>query len=130
MARTTKADRFLIVFLIAASIAALIGLPLWVSQKTVREVSIQVNGKEQQRIALDGSTDGKIYKISSTYGENLIAIEDQKVHIVEANCPDHLCINQGWISAPGEMLVCLPNRLFVEIVGGSEDEASLDAVIK
>ena len=30
-------------------------------------------------------------------------------------CPRHICSHRGWIVAPGEALVCLPNRLVVRI---------------
>ena len=46
---------------------------------------------------------------------NRICIEDGTVRMIEADCPDHLCIHQGRISSRGEMIVCLPNRVSVQI---------------
>ncbi|MCD8190072.1 MAG: NusG domain II-containing protein [Clostridiales bacterium] len=59
---------------------------------------------------------------------NLVVIEDGAVHMEEADCPDQLCVKQGKIRYAGDSLICLPNRVVVEISG--EDEQALDAVAK
>ena len=50
-------------------------------------------------------------------GQNYLAIENGKVWISEANCPNQDCVQKGTISQSGEMLVCLPHRVTVSIVG-------------
>ncbi len=59
---------------------------------------------------------------------NLVVIEDGTVHMEEADCPDQLCVKQGKIRYAGDSLICLPNRVVVEISG--EDEQALGAVAK
>lgn len=49
-------------------------------------------------------------------GTNLLVIQDNRVWISEANCPNQDCVKQGKISMNGEMLVCLPHRLTVSII--------------
>ena len=60
---------------------------------------------------------GKTIPIKTKYGYNLIEIGDEKVRVIEADCPDKLDVKQGYISKPGETIVCLPNRLIIEIKG-------------
>ena len=50
-------------------------------------------------------------------GENLLIIENGNVCISEANCPNRDCVHKGTIRQNGEMLVCLPHRVTVSIVG-------------
>lgn len=50
-------------------------------------------------------------------GINQLVIQDGKAWISEANCPNHDCVKKGKISQNGEMLVCIPHRLTVSIVG-------------
>lgn len=50
-------------------------------------------------------------------GTNQLVIEDGNVWISEANCPNQDCVKKGKISMNGEMLVCLPHRVTVSIVG-------------
>ncbi len=77
--------------------------------------------------------DGKLYaeyplnedrtvKIEDAGGYNLLIIEEGKVFIKEASCPDKLCVNQGAASKNGETIVCLPNKTVVTVRGGAEKE--------
>ena len=58
---------------------------------------------------------------------NGIVAEKGRIRVLEASCPDQVCVNQGWISDSTLPIVCLPNKLVIEIVGG---ESELDAVTK
>ena len=51
---------------------------------------------------------------------NTIEIKDGRVRMLEASCPNHLCIRQGWIRFEGQSIVCLPNKVTV-IVRGTDD---------
>ena len=52
---------------------------------------------------------------------NLLVIENGAARIVEANCPDQICVNHGAIRYEGESIVCLPHRLVVSVEGGGEN---------
>lgn len=51
-------------------------------------------------------------------GSNTISVERGRIRISEADCPDQVCVNQGWIADGTVPIVCLPHRLMVEIEGG------------
>jgi len=57
---------------------------------------------------------------------NRLIIEDGQVDMVEADCPDQICVEHISISKNKETIVCLPNKVVVEIVGG--EDAEIDAV--
>ena len=57
---------------------------------------------------------------------NRLIIEDGQVDMIEADCPDQICVSHKSISKNGETIVCLPNKVIVEVVGG--EEADVDAV--
>ena len=67
------------------------------------------------------SIDG-VYYINN--GSNVLVIEDGAAYMREANCPDKFskngCVNTGKISYVGQTIVCLPNKIIVEIVGEGE----------
>lgn len=48
-------------------------------------------------------------------GTNTIIIRDGEVYVSEANCKNQICVNSGKISKKGESIVCLPNKVIVEI---------------
>ena len=53
-------------------------------------------------------------------GYNIVVIADGKVRVSEASCPDQVCVGQGWISDGTVPVVCLPNRLVIQIEGGGD----------
>ncbi len=61
---------------------------------------------------------------------NVLTISDGEAYMSEAACPDKLCINMGHIRADGEMIVCLPNRVVIQVVDESteEDENGVDVI--
>lgn len=65
--------------------------------------------------------------VATSLGSNTIAVEGGQVRVSEADCPNHDCIGQGAIDEVGEQIVCLPHKLWVEVVeggSGSSDAAS------
>lgn len=64
---------------------------------------------------------GKQIPVKTEFGYNLIEIGDGKVRVIEADCPDKLDVKQGYIERPGEVIVCLPNKLVIEIKGENKD---------
>ena len=113
-----RADIILIVSLLIISAAALTVILLTRTQGGYAVVTL--NGKEVGKYSL--SNDGE-YSVGD--GSNIIAIEDGKVHMKHADCPDRTCIKRGSIFRSGESITCLPNRVNVYITGASENGAEL-----
>ena len=64
-------------------------------------------------------------------GYNVVQVEYKKIGMTDASCPDHVCVDTGFIESSLIPIVCLPNKIVIEIhsEGISEDgEESLDAV--
>ncbi len=59
-------------------------------------------------------------------GGNTLVIRDGEADMTDADCPDHICVDHKPISKKKETIVCLPNKVIVEIVGG--EDAETDAV--
>lgn len=55
---------------------------------------------------------------------NTIIVKDGEVYMQEASCNDQICVQHKPISKNGESIICLPNRIFIEIE--SDTEKSLD----
>ncbi len=97
----------------------------------------RIGQMDTKRIVAEIYVDGEIYEsipinnekevtIDTKYGINVINIHDNGVEMTKANCPDHLCEKVGLIDQVGNRIVCLPNRVYVEIVG--EVEGQVDAI--
>lgn len=63
---------------------------------------------------------------------NICEIKNGKVNMIQAECPDHLCMHQGPVKTQGETIVCLPNRVVLEISArdGSRDEDQIDSLVQ
>lgn len=124
-----KLDVLLLVFIVAISFVP-VGAFAFLDGKgsDLKYLSIQINGKETQKIKLTGNT--KIYEIpiEQEHGEiNIVEVNNETVKMREANCPDQLCVYYKPISKDGETIICLPHKLVLQIKGGNsiEDEGDI-----
>ncbi|OLS03319.1 NusG domain II-containing protein [Tissierella creatinophila] len=119
----TKGDKVLIVVVVILTLLSLGFIKRQAFSNENKFVSIQVNGKEIKKVIFDKKIIGKKIPIQSKYGFNLIEIDDEKVRVIEADCPDKIDVKQGYISKIGETIICLPNRMVVEIKGVKKGDA-------
>lgn len=55
---------------------------------------------------------------------NRVEVAGGRVRVSQADCPDQVCVHQGWIADGRVPIVCLPNQLIVQIEeGGSPLDA-------
>jgi hypothetical protein len=87
-------------------------------------VEIEVKGKLYKKLPLDNSGNERI-QIDTDLGSNTIEITNGKVRILDADCPDKICIQDGSISKPGDILVCLPHKVVVNIKGQNSETDAL-----
>lgn len=86
--------------------------------------SIYVNGEHYDTVAL--TEEEYEIEIRSERGYNRLKVSNYGIEMVESDCPDHICIGFGHVHSVNEKIVCLPNRVFVEIIG-PDDEEGVDA---
>ena len=107
------------------AVAALIWLVVRMTQNEGATVIVTVDGEVYGTYPLD--TDAEI-RIGDNENYNILVIKDGTAEIKEASCPDKLCVKQGRASYNGQSIICLPNKVVVEITGG--EESDYDAVAK
>ena len=105
-----RRDLALIAFLLLLSAALFAGLRR--GQTPGAEAVVRVEGQEVARYSL--AVNGR-YELNG--GSNILVIENGEAYLIEANCPDKLCVRQGHIHSTGQVITCLPNRLTVTIYG-------------
>ncbi len=49
-----------------------------------------------------------------------LEVKNKKIRVLYSDCPDKICTKKEFISKLGESIVCMPNKLIVEI--GETDE--------
>lgn len=78
-------------------------------------VIISVNGEQRAALSLREDT------CFSLEDGTQILVENGAVRVSFSTCPDHLCEHMGPVSSRGEVILCVPNRISVEIAGKGVD---------
>ena len=81
--------------------------------KNGKTVLVILDGEEQVCYNID--KDLTINIASENNHTNTLVIKDGKASIDSADCPDKICVNHRSISKVGETIVCLPNKVVIEI---------------
>ena len=64
-------------------------------------------------------------KVTENNHTNKITIKDGRVQMSYSDCKNQVCVKDGSISKTNQTIVCLPNKVMIEITGGEEE---IDAV--
>ena len=113
-----KADIVLLIIILV------VGIPLSVLSLT------EGIGGDKVRISLDGEIYGvyplgedREIDVTEDGHTNHITIKDGQVSMSYSTCGNQVCVNTGAISETKDAIVCLPNRVVVEII--SADSGSI-----
>lgn len=110
-----------ILFLLLAAVAASAAFLLFQGPKARAPVArITRDGVLLEEIDLTKTQAPFSFLLEDGRGRNLISVEQGRIRVSEADCPDQICVDQGWISDGTVPIVCLPHRLMIQIVGGEE----------
>ena len=130
MKKILRRGDFLLLFLFIASAALIAAAPLLHPAAEAGKVRITCRGEEYGIYPLD---ENRTVEVIREGHSNVVSIQDSTVHMESADCHNQVCVETGTISCTGETIVCLPNRVVVEILadgkGGDADDA-VDAVVK
>lgn len=84
---------------------------------------IRSGGKVFKEVPL--SRDQQI-EVPGPLGVSIITIEKRRARISSDPSPRQYCVRQGWLQQAGEIAVCLPNEVSVELTGGEKKYDSLN----
>lgn len=56
-------------------------------------------------------------EVAGPLGVTLIAVEPGRARVVSDPGPRQYCVRQGWLMRPGEIAICAPNRVSLQIAG-------------
>ena len=86
------------------------------TQNSPERIKVSAAGQEFELALKD-----TLLMIPGPSGETTLRIQNKKVWVEKAPCPNKLCMRQGKISRPGESIICLPNRIVITIEGNLLD---------
>jgi hypothetical protein len=65
-------------------------------------------------------------EVPGPLGISIISIKQRKARIASDPSPRQYCVRQGWLQQAGEIALCLPNQVSVELTGSKKRYDSLN----
>ena len=68
----------------------------------------------------------QIIEVPGPLGLSQVAIHNRQARIAADPSPRQYCVHQGWLKQAGEISICLPNQVSLELLGGNKRYDSLN----
>lgn len=65
-------------------------------------------------------------RIHGALGDSLVSIAQGKVRFKQSPCNNQYCVHQGWLSRAGQVAICIPNQISLQLVGAKSSYDSLN----
>lgn len=115
---------YLVAGLFGLMASASFWLPAWGGQNSrARSAQVFVNNVLQRAVEMQQA---QRFTVSGQLGEVNVEVSAAGVRISASTCPNQFCVRQGYVSRPGQMLVCVPNHVVILLAGQRQND--LDAI--
>ncbi len=65
-------------------------------------------------------------RIHGAVGGSLISISQGKVRFKQSPCNNQYCVHQGWLNRAGQVAICIPNQISLQLIGAKSSYDSLN----
>ena len=121
-----KTRTWVLLFAAAALVLVALSVRLLTGKRDGAVAEIVQDGVVIREIDLLRVTEAYSFTVDWEGGSNTVLVQPGRICVSEADCPDQVCVRQGWLSDQATPVVCLPHRLMIRLKGASE----LDGVSK
>lgn len=118
--RMTLADRLVVAGLVAAALAGIAGVATAPPGRRV------VAGDGERVLFVAPLDQPREIELAGPLGPTRLMIAQQGARITASPCALKVCMGMGPARRPGDLLVCLPNRILVQVEGEAEETAPYD----
>lgn len=99
-----------------------LGLTLW-NGGAADTVIIRSGGKIFLKASLRRN---QTIDVPGPLGTSVIDIRNMQARVAKDPGPRQICVREGWMKRAGEIAICLPNQVSVELAGGKKQYDSLN----
>ena len=64
--------------------------------------------------------------IKGPLGDTIIVIHNGQARFKKSPCPNQYCVHQGWLNHAGQVAICLPNQVSLQLLGAKNTYDSLN----
>lgn len=112
-----------LILLASGSVVVTLMLHYWWQTAPGERLLIHQNGTVFLNAPL---TQNRIIDVPGPLGITRIELKNRQARVLSDPGPRQLCVRQGWITHAGDVAICLPNRISLEITGTTRPYDSLD----
>jgi len=121
--QVTKGDKILVLSCIVLTVAVWVGFRILARNQDNLVAVVVVSGEEVLRLPVGGTSMSQA-TIHAPRGDITIEYGQGKVRVLPLDhsvCPNEICWRTGWIKAPGQSIVCVPNQLVITLEGATPE---------
>jgi hypothetical protein len=125
-----KGDIVIIVLLVITNIASIFFMKLSNTYAYEKYAVIKVGGEKVKTISFNDKTKG-VYDFNFENEVGYIEVKDGRVRMLEMDkkiCPKKVCSLTGWIDKKYEAIICLPNKIAVDIENKDVGHEKIDEI--
>jgi hypothetical protein len=97
-------------------------LTLWTNEHAAK-VQIRLGDKIYATYSLNQQREIHIH---GKIGDATISIAQGKARFVKSPCHTQYCVHQGWLTHAGQVAICLPNQISLELLGETKPYDTLN----
>lgn len=115
--------------------AILSAVTVWGGNRSTEELTVivSIDGEEVDRCRVAELPDADQTYTNNGYTLTVSLTEafsgEMGLQVSESDCPTQDCVHTGIITRGGQSIVCLPARIIIQLVGGTESADGPDLVI-
>lgn len=111
-----KTRTWIILIAAAAVVLAVLSFVLLTGKKSGTVVQVISDGTVVQEIDLGRVAKEYSFTVDSPYGgHNTVLVQPGRICVSEADCPDQICVSQGWLEDQALPIVCMPHGLIITV---------------
>ena len=112
-----KSNKFWIIIFSVVIMISLAALFL-IGRVDVSYAQIYQDGALTETVKLSAVTEPYMISLENDHGAvNVIEAVHGRIRMASANCPDGICVQQGWVSEGITPIICLPNNVVITFRG-------------
>lgn len=123
--RLTRGDIVLIAGLLILVLASLPWAHSMIARAEGAMARIEVDGREFATVPLHQE---QRLMVPGPLGTTEVVIQDHEAFVRASPCRAKICVKMGTVSQAGQMVVCVPNKVSVRILGTREQDVPYDAI--
>lgn len=108
-----------IILIASILIIAVIGIILLLSLSKRDNLAAEIYYDDELIMTINLDKEAE-YIITGDVSDLIIKTDINEIWVSESGCPDLVCVHQGHIKSTASVITCLPNKIYIKVIGGEE----------